>query len=159
MQVQLATSTVPLRLRLTQHPLSFGLPRMPGIRAATSRSRRNDAPPPGTGKLPRLTQVLAQALQFEEMVRAREVKDFAGLARLGCLSRARISQVVKLAWLAPDVQQEILGLLRSSAGRFAISEVAARRLAVEPAWRARRVLRDKFKEDKHLARISHTDID
>jgi hypothetical protein len=85
------------------------------------------------------------------MVRTREVKDFANLARLGCLSRARISQVVKLAWLAPDIQQEILGLPRSSAGRFAISEVAARRIAVEPTWRAQRVLWANLKEEKHLA--------
>ena len=122
----------------------------PAIRAAASRPRRNDAPPPSTGKLPRLTQVLAQALQFEEMVRSREVKGFADLARLGCLSRARISQVVKLAWLAPDIQQEILGLPRSSAGRFSISEVAARRIAVEPVWCAQRVLWAKLKEEKHL---------
>lgn len=122
----------------------------PAIRTAASRPRSNNAPPPSTGKLPRLTQVLAQALQFEEMVRTRDVKDFAGLARLGCLSRARISQVVKLAWLAPDVQQEILGLPRSSAGRFAISEVAARRIAVEPVWRAQRALWAKLKEEKHL---------
>jgi hypothetical protein len=121
----------------------------PAVRAAASWPQRNDAPP-ATGKLPRLTQVLAQALQFEEMVRSREVKDFAGLARLGCLSRARISQVVKLAWLAPDIQQEILGLPRTSAGRFAISEVAARGIAVEPVWRAQRVLWAKLKEEKHL---------
>jgi hypothetical protein len=59
--------------------------------------------------------------------------------------------VVKLSWLAPDVQQEILGLPRSSAGRFSISEVAARRIAVEPVWRAQRVLWAKLKEAKHLA--------
>jgi hypothetical protein len=87
------------------------------------------------------------------MVRSREVKDFADLARLGCLSRARISQVVKLAWLAPDIQQEILGLPRSSAGRFAISEVAARRIAAEPIWSAQRVLWAKLKEEKHLEEI------
>jgi hypothetical protein len=122
----------------------------PAIRTAASRPHRKDAAPPGTGKLPRLTQVLAQALQFEEMVRSGGVKDFADIARLGCLSRARISQVLKLAWLAPDIQEEILGLPRSSVGRFDISEVAARRIAVEPAWRSQRLLWAKLKEEKHL---------
>ena len=122
----------------------------PAMRAAAGRPRRSPAPA-SPGKLPRLTQVLALAIQFDDMVKRGEVSDFAGLARLACLSRARISQVVKLLWLAPEIQQEILGLPRTSAGRFPISEVAARRVSEEPNWCEQRALWDKLKVHNHLA--------
>lgn len=123
----------------------------PAVRAAASRPRRGDAPPAGSGKLPRVTQVMALAIQFDDLVRRGEVRDFADLARLGCLSRARISQVLKLLWLAPDIQSEILGLPRCSAGRFPISEVAVRRVAGAAGWQEQRATWDKLKEEKHLS--------
>lgn len=123
----------------------------PAVRAAASNPRRKDAPPTGPGKLPRVTQVLALAIQFDDWVRRGEVRDFADLARLGCLSRARISQVLKLLWLAPDIQAEILALPRSSAGRFPISEVATREVAGAAGWQKQRSIWGKLKQEKHLS--------
>ncbi len=120
----------------------------PAVRTVTSHARRKDTPPAGNGKFPRLTQVLALAIHFEDMVRRGEIKDFSGLARLGCLTRARVSQVMKLVWLAPDIQQEILSLPRTLAGRFPISEVAARRIANEPLWREQRTAWNQLKQQK-----------
>ena len=50
---------------------------------------------------PRITCLLALAHHFEELVRSGEVNDYAHLARLGRVSRARISQILKLLTLAP----------------------------------------------------------
>lgn len=122
----------------------------PAIRPAPCHPRRADVPA-GPGKLPRLTQALALALRFDDMVRSSEARDFADVARLACLSRARISQVLKLLWLAPEIQREILYLPRTPGGRYPISEVAARRITREPSWQRQRVLWDKLKQDKHLA--------
>jgi hypothetical protein len=41
--------------------------------------------------MPRITQVLALALQFQELIDRGEIRRHAALARLGCVSRERIS--------------------------------------------------------------------
>jgi hypothetical protein len=48
------------------------------------------APP---GRVPRITRLLALAIRFEELLRQGVVRDYAELARLGRVSRARISQI------------------------------------------------------------------
>jgi len=92
----------------------------------------------GSGKLPRITQVLALAIQFEEMVRTGEAKDYADLARLGCVTRERISQIMKLRWLASDIQAEILRLPRTPSGRLPICEAKLRRVADRLSWAEQR---------------------
>jgi hypothetical protein len=88
-----------------------------------------EVPASGSGHLPRVTQVMALAIHFQDLIERREARDYTDLARLGCVSRERISQIMELVWLAPDIQRQILEFPPST-GRFPISEVAARR------WRA-----------------------
>ena len=45
-----------------------------------------------------------------------------------------MSQIMELVWLAPDIQQEILGFPRSGVGRFPISEVTVRKIADAMSW-------------------------
>src|ERR1700676_432018 len=89
----------------------------------------SDAPLSGSGRLPRVTQVLALAIQLQDMIQRGEARDYADLARLGCITRERMSQVMELVWLAPDIQREILEFPPTGAARFPISEVAVRRVA------------------------------
>jgi hypothetical protein len=74
------------------------------------------------------------ALQFEDMIRRGLAKDYADLARLGCLSKERICQIMRLIWLAPDLQQEVLMLPRTVRGRFPVNEVALRGIASMMLW-------------------------
>ncbi len=90
------------------------------------------------GKLPRIAEVLALAIQFDDMIRRGVAKDYADLARLGCISQERISQIMRLIWLAPDIQQEILTLPRMPRGRFLVNEVDLRRIASRPLWSEQR---------------------
>ena len=53
------------------------------------------------------------------------VKDYAALARLGHVSRARVSQVMALLSLAPDLQEAVLFLPRTVRGRDPDPPVAA----------------------------------
>ena len=92
------------------------------------------------GQLPRVTRLLAQAIQYEDMLRRGVGKDFADLARLACLSRERISQLARLLWLAPDIQKEVLSLPRTPAGRFPVGEPALRSIASRMRWREQRQL-------------------
>jgi len=68
-------------------------------------------------RVPRLARLMALALRFETLIRSGQVKDYAALARLGRVSRARISQIMNLLQLAPDIQEQILFLRRDDDGR------------------------------------------
>lgn len=74
------------------------------------------------------------AIHLEDMLRRREAKDYADLARLSCLCRERISQIVRLNYLAPDIQIELLYLPPTPTGRFPISEAAVRKIANLLSW-------------------------
>jgi hypothetical protein len=53
---------------------------------------------------------MALAIRFEALVEERKMQDYAELARLGGVTRARMSQIMKLLQLAPDLQEQILFL-------------------------------------------------
>jgi hypothetical protein len=102
------------------------------------------------GRLPRITQVLALAIHLEDMIRRREAKDYADLARLSCLCRERISQIVRLNYLAPDIQVELLYLAPTASGRFPISETALRNIANLLSWDDQRL---EWKSLKQMHRL------
>jgi hypothetical protein len=116
----------------------------------TSKKGPSDAPSSGSGRLPRVTQVMALAIQFQDMIQRGEAKDYADLARLGCLTRERMSQIMELVWLAPDIQREILEFPPTGA-RFPISEVAMREVAGLLHWADQRVAWTSFKEKALVA--------
>ena len=92
---------------------------------------------PQPGRHIRAAQVLALALQFQQMIDSGEVRDYADLARLGCVSRERISQIMMLVSLAPDIQQAVLRLPPSERAPF--SEGALRRIAKIVRWDEQRL--------------------
>jgi hypothetical protein len=53
---------------------------------------------------------MALAIRMEGLVREKAIRDYAELARRGWVTRARISQIMKLLDLAPDIQEQILSL-------------------------------------------------
>jgi hypothetical protein len=59
-------------------------------------------------RIPRITRLMALAIKFHDMVDRGEVCDYADLARLGYVSRARITQIMNLLQLAPDIQEHLL---------------------------------------------------
>ena len=78
------------------------------ITIATKKRRSEQPKLPASLRIPRITRLMALAIKFQEMVRRGEVRDYADLARLGYVSRARITQIMNLLNLAPDIQEEIL---------------------------------------------------
>ena len=66
------------------------------------------AAPLAAGRVPRVAKLLALAHRFEQLLHAGVVKDYADLGRLGHVTRARVSQIMLLLCLAPDIQEEIL---------------------------------------------------
>lgn len=72
------------------------------------RPGRQKAGPPLGPRIPRITRLMALAIKFEDMIARGEVRDYAELARLGFVTRARLTQIMNLLLLAPDIQEAIL---------------------------------------------------
>ena len=64
----------------------------------------NDSP------VPRIARLMALAIRFDSLLRAEEFKDYAEMAHLGRVTRARMTQIMKLLNLASDIQEQILFL-------------------------------------------------
>jgi hypothetical protein len=106
----------------------------------------------GQGRLPRVTQVLALAIHFDDLIRYGEAKDYADLARLAGLCRERISQVMRLTYLAPDIQMELLYLPPTATGRYPISETSMRRIANHLSWADQRKQWETLKVQHRIAK-------
>jgi hypothetical protein len=106
------------------------------------RLREGAAPPrvATAGRIPRVSKLLALALRFERLLRDGLVKDYAELARLGHVTRARISQIMNLLNLAPDLQELVLFLPRTQSGRDPILLAHLQPIASTAQWRKQRSL-------------------
>jgi len=89
---------------------------------------------PSLGRVPRLSRLMALAIHMDDLVRTGIVSDYAELARLGHVTRARITQIMNLLHLAPDIQEEILFLPKGDGSRDPISEPSIRYITVIPDW-------------------------
>lgn len=92
------------------------------------------------GRVPRVSRLLALAIRFDSLIRQGAVKDYAELARLGGVSRTRISQIMDLLNLASDIQEAVLHLPRTQGGRDRVTERELRPLVAEEDWRRQRGL-------------------
>lgn len=106
------------------------------------------------GRTPRISKLMALALRFDRLIREGEITDQAELARLGQVSRARVTQIMNLLLLAPDIQEEILFLPRTLAGRDPIRERHVRPLTAVLDWRKQRRLWKRLIDDQNAEPIS-----
>lgn len=90
------------------------------------------------GRVPRVSRLMALAIRLEQLIRDGVVADQAELARLGHVSRARLTQVMNLLCLAPDIQEQILFLPATVRGRDAITEKELRTITAILDWRKQR---------------------
>jgi hypothetical protein len=90
---------------------------------------------PLAGRLPRITRLLALAVRLEDLLRQGTAQDYAELARLGGVSRSRITQIMNLRRLAPAIQERILGFPASSSVAGVVTERTVRRLTQCLDWR------------------------
>lgn len=92
------------------------------------------------GRVPRIARLMALAIHIEQLIREGHIKDYAQAAELGHVSRARMSQIMNLLQLAPDIQEAILHLPLVERGRDPIDEHDVRPIAAEADWGRQRGL-------------------
>lgn len=106
--------------------------------------REGEAPPepcesdPPPGIVPRLSRLMALAIRFDRLIRDGEVVDYADIARLGHVTRPRVTQIMNLLNLATDIQEEILFLPHTVRGPDPITERDIRPIVAEMDWNKQR---------------------
>ncbi len=113
-----------------------------GARKVLEAGEAPPAPPPG--RVPRVARLMALALKFDATVAAGEVRDYAELARLGRVTRARLSQIVSLTCLAPDIIEALLLLPKVESGRDPLILAELLPIAAEAEWRKQRIMWSKL---------------
>ena len=97
--------------------LTCAFPRRTRRRGSRPALPHGRAAPPPAGRAPRVARLLALAIHCEQRVRAGTITSYAELAALGHVSRARITQIMNLLLLAPDIQEQLLFATRPERGR------------------------------------------
>ncbi|HDS15140.1 MAG TPA: hypothetical protein ENN66_00635 [Proteobacteria bacterium] len=117
----------------------------PRNKRGQSDSRRGST---GKGNIPRVAKLLALAIRFEKLVKRGDIQDYADLARLGYVTRARITQIMNLLNLAPNIQEDILFLPNTMKGRDPILEKDLRPVAAVPHWNRQRKMWAQMRKDR-----------
>lgn len=118
-------------------------------RSARGRKRLADKPaveaPLPVGRVRRVSGVMALAIQFDRLLREGVVRNTTELARLTHVTQPRITQVMQLLHLAPDIQEELLFRPLIERGRDSVTEKHLHRIAAEPDWRKQRSMWSQVK--------------
>jgi hypothetical protein len=99
---------------------------------------RQESVPAPSMRLSRVARLMALAIRWDGLVQSGAVKDYAELARLGRVSRARVSQILNLVHLAPDLQEQVLFLERPPCGRDPIHLARLQPIAALCDWKKQR---------------------
>ena len=118
--------------------------------AVRSKGRREILPGPEpikdmpTQRIPRISRLMALAIHFDNMIRSGGILDYAELSSLGHVSRARVSQIMNLLLLSPDIQEAILFLPPIEKGDDPITERDIRPIVAKIEWNQQRILWNKI---------------
>jgi hypothetical protein len=94
--------------------------------------------PAEPGRVPRVARLMALAIRCDEMIRDGVIESYTEIGRLGHVTRARVSQIMNLLNLAPDIQEAILDLPRIETGRAPIILAQLQPIASTLDWRKQR---------------------
>jgi len=101
---------------------------------------QTDESKPGLERIPRISRYMALAVHFEDLIRQGTVTDYADLARLGHVTRARVTQIMNLRLLAPEIQEELLLGEKNCDYRTPIQLKSLQFIATVFSWRTQRQL-------------------
>jgi len=91
-----------------------------------------------SGRVPRISRLMALAIYFNRLLREGAVADISELARLAHVTQPRMTQILNLNQLAPDIQVALLDLPATARGRDGINERMVRPIAAEVGWSRQR---------------------
>ena len=86
------------------------------------------------GRIPRISKLMALAIRFDGLLREGKVRDMSELARLAHVTQPRMTQIMNLLHLAPDIQEDLLFLPVVTEGRDPIHERMLRPVTAMMDW-------------------------
>ncbi|NBX35804.1 MAG: hypothetical protein EBR10_01075 [Planctomycetes bacterium] len=125
--------------------------------AAPQRGRATGGPAPAepavgdVGRVPRISVLMALAIRFDGLLRDGTVPnltDLTELARLAHVTQPRMTQIMNLLHLAPDIQEALLHLGPVTARGDSITERDLRRIAATTAWSGQRAVWKKLRRSE-----------
>jgi hypothetical protein len=99
---------------------------------------QSDESKPTLERIPRISRFMALAIHFEDLIKQGVVTDYADLARLGHVTRARVTQIMNLRLLASEIQEELLFLRETKTGNGQFQLRAIQAIAAEFDWKKQR---------------------
>ena len=99
-----------------------------------------------SGRIPRIAKLVALASRMQSMIESGQVDSFQQLAELGRISQPRMTQIMSLLLLAPNIQDELLYLPEVIQGKVTIHEKLLRPLTREMDWRVQRRMWARIKK-------------
>ena len=99
-----------------------------------------------TGRVPRISRLLALAHHCRDLVGSGAVINQSELAYFGQISTTRMTQIMWLDNLAPDIQEEILFLPVTTDGRDPIKDADLRPIAKVFDWNTQREMWKELKK-------------
>jgi hypothetical protein len=116
----------------------------------TPNPKKSSAP----AKLPHITKLMALAIRLEHLLATGQVKDQAEIARTAGITRARVTQIINLTQLAPDIQEAILDLKPTTDHVPRFREREVRTIAILPNWEKQRVAWKRLNRDRNLKTVA-----
>lgn len=90
------------------------------------------------GRIPRISKLMALAIRFDRLLREGLITDQSELARFTHVTQPRMTQIMNLLHLAPDIQEELLHLPPVYEGRDPITERDVRSMVKIVSWNKQR---------------------
>jgi hypothetical protein len=90
------------------------------------------------GRVPRVARWMALAIHCDGLLRDGVIASYRDLAELGNVSRPRVTQILNLLYLAPDIQEALIELLRTACGRDPVLLRDLQPIAATLEWRKQR---------------------
>jgi len=134
-----AAATAATTTTTERHVIPCGLFRARARRVSFSAEPAPEAPPPPepVRRPAKVARMLALAHHLQRAIERGDVSDAATVARRLGLTRARVTQLLDLCLLAPDLQEAILAL-EAVDGAEPMAERALRGVVREVGWESQR---------------------
>jgi hypothetical protein len=108
---------------------------------------------PAGERVPRIARLMALAIVFDRMLREGKVKDLTELARLAHVSQPRMTQIMNLNHLAPEIQERLLYMHADAVERRFLRERDVRPVAFRNNWMHQRDLWRSLRRGPRVARV------
>ena len=105
-------------------------------RIRSPKPSRSESPP----QAPHIARLMALAIRLEHLIETGQIANHAEIARAASLTRARVTQILNLANLAPDIQQTVLELADHPSEGTRLKEADLRHYSQIHSWEKQRRL-------------------